>query len=471
MSDSGNNAPFAERVPSRIKQAVSEPTGGGLALVIGAGCSVEPPTGLPLSAQLAADVHRRLIEDGILPDGDCDDPSDLSCVADAVDARRGSQADLVQRLPRARLRSAEPNEGSLIAAALMRERALRYVLTLNFDLGMSNALSSIGAGDEVAQLQGPEDYSLLGLINLVYLHRNVNSPAEEWVLRTEQLEESWREGWERVMAQLVLGTPVSVFVGLGTPARVLIETTQLIRNALGGAVDVFQADVVPRDESAFAEALGIDADHFIDLGWSDFMRVLADRVVQEHRAAFDDACRRVAAEEGWEEGEDAVRLCEHIAELGLIGAGQLRARWALSGSRYEPAHAVDPRLFAPLILVLALIGRVTESRIEFDEDGGVELWQADRRVGILMLGTALGTRRWAAMEEAMLQTPAMRRRPSRRAVAAIAAGVIGSRHPLAPPDSIVAKEPETILTGARPRVLSVDEVRERPDLIEAVLSK
>src|SRR4051812_636618 len=109
------------QIPVVLLTAIGQPGIGRVAFVLGAGCSFEPPTDLPLSKPLAEDSHRQLVLNGVLADGDCADPGDLSCVADAVFARCGRQRELVEVLPRMRMRMARPNEGSLIAAALLLE--------------------------------------------------------------------------------------------------------------------------------------------------------------------------------------------------------------------------------------------------------------------------------------------------------------------------------------------------------------
>lgn len=149
--------------------------GGRVVLVVGAGCSAEPPTSLPLSRELALNAHRRLVEDGVLDDGDCPEPGNLSCVADVVWSKTNSQRELVIRFPCDGFRQAEPNRGHLLTAAMLYEQALSCVMTLNFDLALSNALSQIGAHGSVTIINKPEDYVSLGLSNLVYLHRNVEA--------------------------------------------------------------------------------------------------------------------------------------------------------------------------------------------------------------------------------------------------------------------------------------------------------
>ena len=156
-------------VPPEILGAASHRAGGRWVLVIGAGCSVEPPTNLPDSATCATDAHRRLRSDGLLSQ-DCANPADLSAVADAVYAETEAQAALVERLPRESFRSASPNQGHYAAAALLIERSLAGVVTLNFDLAMSTALANLGSEDAVAIVAGPDDIARLGNLNLVLRH-------------------------------------------------------------------------------------------------------------------------------------------------------------------------------------------------------------------------------------------------------------------------------------------------------------
>jgi hypothetical protein len=85
-------------LPSELLQAVSSPGGGRMALVLGAGCSVEHPTGIQVSTICSLEIHRLLVADGILEDDECAKPEDLSAVADAVFKKHGSQRAVVERL-------------------------------------------------------------------------------------------------------------------------------------------------------------------------------------------------------------------------------------------------------------------------------------------------------------------------------------------------------------------------------------
>ncbi len=132
-------------LPPRLLEAVSSPGGGKIALVLGAGCSVEWPTNIPVSSECSTEIHRRLVADRILLDGDCENPSDLSAVADVVFAKRNSQRDVVERLrDEYDLKLATPIDGYWIAAALLFEGVISSVVTLNYDLALS--MPSVGSG-------------------------------------------------------------------------------------------------------------------------------------------------------------------------------------------------------------------------------------------------------------------------------------------------------------------------------------
>ena len=99
-------------LPEGLRRAISTPGGGRVALILGAGCSVEARTNIPPSAVCSSEVYRRLVADGVLNEGDCSDPTNLSLVADAVFAKTGSQAGVVKRLrDRYELKLATPNDG------------------------------------------------------------------------------------------------------------------------------------------------------------------------------------------------------------------------------------------------------------------------------------------------------------------------------------------------------------------------
>src|SRR5579863_9870086 len=159
-------------LPDQLLQAVAD-RNGRITLVVGAGCSLDPPTNLKLSSAYSLEIHADLVRDGVLANGECPTPKDLSALSSAVWAKRASQEAVVTRLPRNEFRNACANSGYRVAAALMREGSVSAVLSLNFDLALSHALAELSA-DDVSVVAGPSSTRDLGSLVVVYLHRNVN---------------------------------------------------------------------------------------------------------------------------------------------------------------------------------------------------------------------------------------------------------------------------------------------------------
>lgn len=453
-------------LPADLLHAIAHAGGGRVVLVIGAGTSFEAPTSLPLAQESSVEVHRRLVAEGVLANGDCESPEDLSCVADAVVAATGSQRGLVERLPLGRFRHAEPNEGSLIAAALLRERAIGCVMTLNFDLGMSAALTSLGAGDDVGVVSGPDEHHRLAGVNLIYLHRNVDANPETWILRTAALEEEWRGRWEEIIANRVIAGPVTVFAGLGTLAGVLVETTVRIRGAIPAGARAFQVDPGERTESPFFARLDLPAEAYLRMSWRDFMSQLADRLVEEHRNELYAACQRLIAAESWDD-PDPRELSERLAALGLLSLGRVRARWSLDSSPYVPRHLVTVDWLADLLLAVGLIEMNTGAHAAIDDDGVIELRRGDRTLGSVIMASGRGVQRWLALEAEIGRHAFRRRRRDPSPRFAVVGGVQGERPAqVAPPSNVVrGDEQESIVSGPGLfELVSVDELRGSPDL-------
>ena len=360
-------------LPSNLLQAISSPSGGRVVLVLGAGCSKEAPTDLPLASELSKDCHRRLVADGILSDGEVSDQNDLSAVAEAVFLKTGSQQELIERFPKDAFRHAKPNEGYLIMAALLIEGALSDTMTLNFDHAARAAMSNLGAGTQVSEIRGPGDHTLLGARNFIYLHGDIDSTAEDIILRTKELDEAWRGRWGGVVAERILSGPTTVFVGLGSPASVLVETSERILKAIGQfGVGFYVVDPLAYEESKFASALGIPQGNYLRMGWGEFMRALAERVIEEQRAAVERECHELAKELGIATGGVA-EMCRRLAEVGLLGLGQLRAAWMLHSGSYLP-HELGDRLrqFSNLVLAVRMVEDVSGLEAQFGCDGIVE---------------------------------------------------------------------------------------------------
>lgn len=457
-------------LPPKLLAAVADEAGGRVVLVVGAGCSVEDPTNLPLSRDCALDAHRRLTADGVISEGDCQNSEDLSAVADSVRQATGLQESLVERLPLARFRNAEPNHGHRLAAALMREGTLKAVVTLNFDMALSTALANLGA-TEVEILSGPQDHSRMGQRNLVYLHRNVDAAPEEWILSTDALGTAWQGQWEEVIAGAMLSAPVTIFAGLGSPAAVLVESARRIRAAVPTGVETYQVDPSPLGSSAFSEELQMGEENYIQSGWVDFMKALAARLVLEHAIAIEKAAARVQADQGIGP-EDVTPLCDSIAKLDLLELGELRARWMIEKASYLPHAAVDPRHPAQLLLAVALVARVTESTPHFDPSGLVYFEKNGTIVGVARVVAGQGLINWVTLETRL-------QRMKRGAVdefaplgCVIVASVTRPTVPISPPPDLVTDAEEgNILSGQTgPRIVTVEELHADPAIASTMVS-
>ena len=447
-------------LPPDLLAALVAPGGGRVVLILGAGCSVEPPTSLRLSREYAREAHHHLVADHILDQGQCPNPDDLSSVADSVWEATGSQEELIRRLPVAEFRNAAANDGYILAAALLREHVIACVMTLNFDLAMSQALASVGAKGDVSTIGGPQDHGNLGLINLIYLHRNAHAPANDWILRSTALQQLWQGAWEEAITHRVVAAAVTVFAGLGSPAAVLIETTQRIRGMLGNAAAIYQVDRVAAHQSAFFAALGLPAAAYIRTPWTQFMRELAQRVVVEHREELRAACLILQESEGWEP-EDVDQLCDRVLDLGLLGLGQLRARWLLSDMPYIPRYMSNVSHIADLMLVVRLIERRSTTSAKLGSDGVVEFWEGDRMRASLLCVSGRGQRRWGSLEaEVRRSEPYWRYK--RRIRHVIVAGVHGARpQQIAPPEDLVREATQDDLIGGdqKLQLSDVDDIR------------
>jgi hypothetical protein len=449
-------------LPAELLHAIAAPNGSRVVLVTGAGCSVEPPTNLPLSRECAEQAHFELVSDGVLAVGDCPDPSDLSALADAVVRKTGHQRDLVQRMHPNRFRTAEPNTGYRLAAILLRERALSCVVTLNFDLALSVALAMIGARD-VEIIQAPEHHGQLGTINIVYLHRNANSDADSWILTTEALEGAWRDHWEEVISARFISGPVTVFAGLGSPAGVLLHSVDRLLAAIPAAgAHVYLVDPGPREGSRFFDALGLPDAAYIREGWSQFVHQLADRLLERHLELLRTACDSLVYTQNLPH-EEMAHIWTSLRASGLAELGALRARLVLSDAAYMPSHELSAQLVADLLLAVGHLEELLHAHAKFVSDGIVEFREGARIVGVAVFASGAGVYRWARLDAVLrhkLPQLQMRDLPPR---CAIVAGVVGAREMSAPESIILEEEPESLITGPSWfGMYTVDELRQRP---------
>lgn len=416
---------------------------GKVVLVLGAGCSFPSPTSVPMAKKCSQAAYRKLVADGILDKGDCPDPDDLSLLADAVYIKCGRQAELVKRLPLDEFRRALANRGYLIAAALLRENVISSILTLNYDLAMEDALNQLSARG-VQKIARPEDMPHFASHNVVYLHRNVDEvDPEKWVLRASALESEWQGGWEEMMAQVMLTTPVVVFAGLGSPAGVLLETTQRIKGRIGG-VDAYQADPRPPAGNAFFQALGLPAAAFVQLGWNEFMTLLGDRVLTEQIDALQDVCAEEARTEGFVV-TNVDLVIAHLRATGLVDVGKIRAAWLSLEERYTVHSALTAPLMAHLVTAASAVAQTVGAQqiavrsevVEFRDACGAVLTSA-------MMASGRGVRGWTAMEAEVHRRRAAVPRHDVQPQFAVVAGATGRRPSdvAAPPNILFEAAPE-----------------------------
>ncbi|MBK8233728.1 MAG: hypothetical protein IPK72_24920 [Candidatus Eisenbacteria bacterium] len=426
-------------LPHTLLQAVSAPGGGKITLVVGAGCSFEAPTLIPLAGTCSQQCHDRLVANGVLALGDCALPSNLSCLADTVFAKTGEQRLLVEQLSQHyELKTASPNDGHLLTAALLREGAIASVVTLNFDLALSTAISLLGVGDVVGVIDGPDDLPNKKALNLYYLHRNANAAdPETWVLRTAALDTEWNGRWEQVVAAMVLATPVVVFAGLGSPANVLVQSATLIRNAIPNGSKAYQVDPGDPEMSEFFKALALAPDAFIRKSWCEFMEQLSQRLVVEHACQLKAAAEAMVQREKLH-AEDLTTLLDRLQSIGLLNVGRLRANWLLHGKEYFAEELLARELLADLLLAAALIARVTGTQAVLCDDGVVEFRRGDRTVATHVFASGRGTRGQVAIETTLTQ----RRRRLRDRAMPLSGAIIAGTHngdpmPITPPADVL----------------------------------
>jgi hypothetical protein len=425
-------------LPAELLAAVASVGGGKLSLVIGAGCSIEAPTCVPAASVCSTEVHRRLVADGLLADGDCPDPSDLSALADSVFARHGSQGHVVDRFAEQYdLKLASPNSGYLIAAAMLCEGAISSIVTLNFDLALSSALSHLGSGQVIGVVESPADFPRQKARNVYYLHRNVNAAdPEAWVLRSAALKDEWKGHWEPIITGKVLTSPVVVFAGLGTPISVLIETAALIRAALPKAT-FFQVDPGKREESKVFPTLKIGDANYIQLKWGDFMHELAHRLVNEHVAQLVVAMTRKTKDDKLP-AENTAAVQNRLVTIGLVSLGKARARWLLHEKPYCPDDDIGRAQVADLLLAAHMVARVANAELKIADDGLVEFHRDGRVSAVYVLASGRGHRGKASMEA---QIEFHRAQYRSRSVSPMGALVGGTSDvwttPLTPPEDVV----------------------------------
>ncbi len=457
-------------LPPDLLQAVADRR-GHIALVVGAGCSIEDPTGLRLASAYSEAAFQQIKRNGVLEDGECN-PSDLSEVASAVFAKQGSQALLVKALPREDYQHARPNLGHLLAIALIAEGAIACIATLNFDMALSNAMTILHV-TSIATVLAPADLARFGDRAIVYLHRSAYEADEEmWVLRKEVIEDYWREGWEGVVAQRICALPQLVFAGLGSKAAALTESLRHVKERVGHHTRTYVVDPAPTSEFAAEVALA-DPDDHIQLGWVAFMTELAARLAAELGAELSAACTRVGSAHEWGERDTTVDpVLDALRQLNLVELGTMRGQWLgigeggyapddLGSRSYVPDDSASRDYVADLVLGLGALVASGDCTAEVTEVGTVRLESASSQAGTLTVHplTGRGIEPWGVIDRVEKVCSAA----GRRSADVILYSGLRTKRPdsPAPPGDIVGDVPTDDITYAVTalKIIDVDDLR------------
>ena len=354
----------------------------------------------------------------------------------------------------------------------MREGSVSAVLSLNFDLAMSHALTELSA-HEVAVIAGPTATHDLGSLVVVYLHRNVNEDdPNEWILRVEALREEWQGRWEEVLTQRLMSSPVVVFAGLGSPAAVLTESVGWIRQRLDpGQHRIFVVD--PQSTTPFQDALALPTDAHIQIGWCDFMLLMADRLVTQLDRELREACASLCDQHGWNEERPHIEdLSATFFAGGLVESGITRAKWLMSNDGYVPDEPLGRALLGDLLLGVGLAHRLTGSDLTIRQDGVVELRNDGRVIGSCLPVSGGGTLRWSAIEpraSRLLRGLPQYHRPSAVLIAGMPDSLPAS---VSPPQDVAFGDADDDVAGGPggPLYIAVDDLRADPSLAERLVS-
>lgn len=447
-------------VPPPLLHAIAADAGGQVALVIGAGCSFEPPTSLPLGGQASAEAHAQLLKNGVIADGECPNPTDLAELASTIYAKEGTQQTLVAELPINKFRLAKPNLGYKLLVAMMVERAITYALSLNFDLAAQNAAAELGCTVAVIKSFGE---ALPATATIIHLHGNAYDQPDDLVLRTEVIDEAWKASWQQVIAQQVLAAPNVLFIGLGSPAPVLTETVEMIVDAVGHNDTFYQADVTTHDQSGFAAQLGVPDERYVQGGWNEVMGDLAARLAREQVDGLLQSCRDalVANEADAAEIQHFVDTAQQLRGITLLGLGKHRSRAKLDmKAAYVPRHSLDDDLFAEPISALAQFCASSGLSALPCENGVWKIMRDERAVGSLLVSTGRGTRKLSALEaQIRYHHQELCDTSSEPPQAILLGGVMADTHEIASPEDIVTGNPtETLISGpALPRAVIAND--------------
>lgn len=387
-------------LPATLLEAIASPGGGQLAIVIGAGCSFEDPTAMPLAVKLSEDTHRQLVLNGVLAEGECPEPWNLAELASLVFDKTGSQNDLVSKFPINEMKTATPNKGYLLLAALMSENAVSHVLSLNFDLAVQTAIAQLGLGSKIS-IVDCSGQQVAAVPTLVHLHGCINSQSDELILRTEVMDDDWKESWEELVSTQILSAPTILFAGLGSAAPVLSQTLTILDEYMGGNKQTFQVDVSSYDENQLAQELSIEQDSFIQSPWCAFMADISFRLFEEQIHNLSVNSRNVViANAGSAQMLERIDVVTgKMREAGFLGLGKHRAHLCVDGkARYKPYGDVPDQLYVDPMLTLSNVCEELLCDFVPLPNGIWEILQDGKRLGTAMLASGGGAYRLSALE-------------------------------------------------------------------------
>lgn len=188
-------------IPDKLIDAASD---GSLVLFVGAGVSLNQPSGLPLFGGLA----ERLAElQGVI--------FDKSVPPDAFVGRLCDAAPVVREQARAIISASasRPNGGHRAIVRLAKASAVFRIVTTNYDEHLNKAATdaSIDVGDVY---HGPAVPLGRDFTGVVYLHGKASRPASEMVLTDDDFGRAYlTDGWARSFVQDLFLNRTVLFVG------------------------------------------------------------------------------------------------------------------------------------------------------------------------------------------------------------------------------------------------------------------
>ena len=221
-----------------------------LAIYAGAGLSQASPTDIPGGAEVARRCHARLV-DALGPDVlDCNDPSNLTSVADA--AAKVSGVDLIRHIAAsvADFTLARPNFSHEVLALLLLE-GMVVVITTNWD----DCIERAGGEERVLAVISDQDRQQIQMAALLKVHGCATRPTTVLVTTTDLAEPA---PWARDEVNVRLSDSQTVFVGISDVAGYVRTRIQEAKEAIGtGGSDLCR--VAEYSDRVVHEPLGRDS--------------------------------------------------------------------------------------------------------------------------------------------------------------------------------------------------------------------